>query len=371
MMKIYDLKTPAFIVDLDILENNIKRFQQLASANHKKLLPMTKTHKSTVIAKMQMEEGASGFIVGTISEGLSLAKLGAKEITIPYPLISDLESLRQLSDTVHLTLSLDSYEVAHIYQQFFQSVDQVVSFLLIVNVGLNRFGLLPTECSMLLERIQKDCPNLVFKGITTHPGQVYKEYSHEGVKRIAAHTTCVMAEAKELITLSGFECSVVATGSTPTFEADVKDGLYTELRPGNYVFHDAIQIALGVAKEEDCALKVLATVVSNPREGTYIIDCGSKCLGLDKGAHGVSQVAGFGRVVGSPGLIIESLSEEVGVIKAQDTTKLKIGDQIEIIPNHSCSASNMTNYLIGVRNKKAINIIDIDMRTNSRKPVIK
>ena len=132
--------------------------------------------------------------------------------------------------------------------------------------------------------------------------------------------------------------------------------------PGNYVFNDAIQISNGTASEEECALTVLATVISHPSPGHFVCDAGAKCLGLDQGAHGNSSLKGHGRVIGHPELTVSHLSEEVGQLEG---TNLKIGDRIRIIPNHSCSTANLTSRLLGVRNGAVERVIEVSMRGNS------
>ncbi len=103
-------------------------------------------------------------------------------------------------------------------------------------------------------------------------------------------------------------------------------------------------MCIGLVKEENCALTVLATVVSNPKENLFLIDTGSKCFGLDKGAHGISLMKGYGYIKGHPELTVSDLSEEVAKIKVEGDTNIKIGDKLRIIPNHACSAANFTNF---------------------------
>ena len=146
-----------------------------------------------------------------------------------------------------------------------------------------------------------------------------------------------------------------------------KDKDITIVRPGNYVFYDNIQMSIGLVREEDCALTVLATVISKPKEDVLLIDAGSKCLGLDKGAHGNSLIEGYGYIINHPELVITDLSEEVAKIKIKDHTDIKIGDKIQIIPNHSCSAANFTNYLVGHRSGVIEKLLEIDMRGGSIK----
>ena len=149
--------------------------------------------------------------------------------------------------------------------------------------------------------------------------------------------------------------------------ADKNIGIY---HPGNYVFNDCIQMSNGTATEDDCALTVLATIISHPSEHLFICDAGAKCLGLDQGAHGNASIIGHGRVKGHPEVIVAGLSEEVGKLKVSGETTLKVGDKIEIIPNHSCSTANLTEYYITKCGDTALNTITVDVRSNSQIPLI-
>lgn len=367
-----NLKTPSFIVDLDILESNIDTYQQLATKYNKKLVLMTKTHKSTEIAKIQLKKGASGFVVGTIDEAIKLSTIGVKDITIPYPLLGTnvLETVNTLREKVNIVLSIDSYEVMKQYDLFFKNNGKILECLIIVNSGLNRFGVSPNETGKMASDLIKNYPNLKFKGISTHPGQVYNENNYEGVKRVAREANLAMEQAYKSLKRFNVNSGIIVTGSTPTYLEDVKIDRYNVLRPGNYVFFDRGQMTLGSATESNCALTVLATVISHPCENRFVIDCGSKCLGLDQGAHGSTSIIGYGKIIDHDELVLKSLSEEVGIIESTNKTKIKIGDHIRIIPNHSCSVANMTNYLIGIRKGRFERIIKIDMRGNSIMPNI-
>jgi len=128
---------------------------------------------------------------------------------------------------------------------------------------------------------------------------------------------------------------------------------------------DNIQLSNGTARESDCALSVYATIISHPSEDLFICDAGSKCLGLDLGGHGNTAIKGYGYVKGHPELTVSGLSEEVGKLRVDGPTTLRIGDKIEIIPNHSCFVANLTSYLVGCRGDKVERLIKVDMRGNS------
>ena len=347
---ISSLTTPSFLVNLDALENNIKKYQNLADENLVELFPMLKTHKSSEITKMQIEAGAKGVLVGTLDEAESVVKKsGVTKVMLAYPVIGDsnLDRIIALSAQCELFVAFDN-EIPAI-ELSKKLGKNIINYQIIINSGLNRFGVSPEESVNLYNSLQK------------------YGFSKNHVNEITEKEINVMTLAKNLLVENGAIVEFVATGTTPTFENAIKSKEITVSRPGNYVFFDAIQVALGAAEENDCALTVLATVVSHPSEDLFILDCGSKCLGLDQGAHGNSLTKGFGIVKNHPELTVIGLSEEVAKVKKEGPSALKIGDKIEIIPNHSCSAANMTNYLIGHRAGTIEKIIEVDIRGNSRK----
>ncbi|ERJ13115.1 alanine racemase [Haloplasma contractile] len=364
-----ELRTPALLVDLVILERNLKQYQQLCDQASIELIPMIKTHKSSDIAKMQVLMGVNEFLVGTVDEAVRISKL-KKNVTLAYPFLGkkNMHLIQDCSKRIRITLSIDSLETAKFYNDYFCKKNIVMHYVIIINTGLNRFGISPSDIVPVVNYIKINFKSLTFRGITTHPGQVYKEDRYSSVITIAKSVHETMKRAVKALRAYGIEPELIATGSTPTFKEDLKSDFYNALRPGNYVFNDMIQVSLGVVSLTDCALTVLCTIISKKENDTFIIDCGSKTLGLDKGAHGNKNINGFGYVVDHPELEIVNLSEEVGVIKANNMTNLVVGDQIKIIPNHSCKVCNMSRYLVGIRNNSIEKLIEIDMRGNSQRP---
>ena len=370
-MKLNELSTPNFILNLDALENNLKVVQELCDKNNKALWPMTKTHKSTRLAKMQIEYGAKGLLVGTIDEAEAFVNNGVESITFPYPIanIANIKRALELSKKARIILSFDNVESAKTWNDELSNENLTLEYFILINSGLNRLGVTPDSVVGLAKELSK-FENLKFIGISTHPGHVYGVMSAEEVAPISKQEIDVMSCAKNNLVENGFAVEYVATGSTPTFFDVVDNEVFDILRPGNYPFYDNIQLSLNICKEEDCALTALGTIISRPSKNLFIVDVGSKCLGLDKGAHGSALITGFGKVKGHDNLNVIGLSEEVGKIEIVGETNLKVGDKIEIIPNHSCSCANMTSYVVGYRGDEVVEIIDIDVRGNSKKPVI-
>lgn len=154
-----------------------------------------------------------------------------------------------------------------------------------------------------------------------------------------------MLAVKARLEEDGVAVPEVSVGSTPTeLSRESFEGI-TEIRPGNYVFLDRTQLRLGVCQEADCALFVLATVVS-ANDDYLIVDAGSKTLSSDAGAHG-SGAPGSGLAVplrGGPGLELVKLSEEHGFLR-RDGRDLQVGERLLILPNHACPVANLADEL--------------------------
>lgn len=367
-MKKSELATPAILVDLDILDHNIKKYQKLCDENNKQLWPMTKTHKSTEIVKMQVDAGATGVLCGTLDECEGIIELGIKNIMYAYPVASEVNIKRviDLAKKCNFYIRLDDLDGAKMINEAAEKAGVKVNYTIIVDSGLHRFGIPPEKVVSFANEL-KELKSLVFKGISTHPGHVYGASNHQDLQKYIEDEKMAMKKAADDLKAAGYTLEIISSGATPTFVGSVSDENINVFHPGNYVFHDTIQMSTKTAEESECALSVYATVVSRPSENTFICDAGSKCLGLDQGAHGNAAIKGFGYVKGHPEIIVSSLSEEVGKLQIEEnsSTTLKVGDKIEIIPNHSCSAANLTQFLIGYRGDEVERVIEVDMRGNS------
>lgn len=366
MIHIDKLQTPAILLNLDAMEDNLKRCCDAAAAAGKEIWPMVKTHKSTELARMQADYGCTGFLCGTLDEAEALAEAGLDNIMYAYPVATAVSVSRviRLARMCNFYIRIDDLDAAEAIQKAAEEADIKICYTIIIDSGLHRFGVAP-EAVVTFAEAMKQFPNLIFKGISSHPGHVYGASRPEEVRSYCEDEMRSMAIATDLLRGAGVEPEIISSGSTPTFPGSLHDKNIRIYHPGNYIFNDAIQLSTDTASEENCALYVLASVISHPREDLFICDAGAKCLGLDQGAHGNGSVKGFGIVKGHPELTVYSLSEEVGKLHVDGPTDLKVGDKICIIPNHACSSANLTGYYVGVRNEIAQRLIEVDIRGNS------
>ena len=355
--------TPALLIDLDIATRNLLSMQEKADKHQAALRPHIKTHKIPELALMQLSLGACGITAAKISEAELMAAAGINDIFIANQIVTE-EKLKRLTDLakkIQISVGLDSSSGAHKLSAAFAAVGLRANYLIEIDSGLNRCGVLPGKDAVELFQVVDILPALRFKGIFTHAGQVYGVSSYPKVKEVSRLESKLMAETAQAFREIGVSPQIVSVGSTPTMKVWEGHAGINEIRPGNYIFNDAMQVALGVAKPKDCALTVLATVISRPAEVRAVIDAGSKVFALDKGVHGKEMVRGFGLVLGTKATL-ERLSEEHGIMTLNPDEKLNIDDRVRIIPNHACTVVNLFDRAYGVRDGELVEEFKIAAR---------
>ncbi len=346
-----DLDTPAVVIDRHVLDTNIAEMARFAADHHLKLRPHVKAHKSPDIARRQIDAGAVGITVAKIGEAEVMAAAGVRDIFVANEIVTPtkVDRLLALSPKTRLAVAVDNAANLPLLDRSARATGTKLGVLIEVDAGLHRCGVPDAGAALELARLVATFAHLELRGIFTHAGQVYGASSPSEVAEIGRHEGTLMVSIAEILRSEGLPVDEVSVGSTPTAKTAGAVTGVTEIRPGNYVFHDAIQVGLGVVPEARCSLRVLATVISRPAADRVVLDAGSKTLGLDRGAHGTSVVQGFGRILGWPGLRLERLSEEHGVaITAPDTAGSplpRLGDTVEIIPNHACVVANLARAL--------------------------
>ena len=365
-MKINELYTPAILLNLDYMEHNLKKYGDEAARYGKQIWPMIKTHKSTELIRLQEQYGCTGVLCGTLDEAEAACAAGVRNVMYAYPVATDVSIGRvtELAKKCNFIIRIDSLEAAAAIDAGAGKAGVKVNYTIIVDSGLHRFGLKPDKVLAFADAMKR-FGNLVFKGISSHPGHVYGASCAAEVPAYCLQETGAIAEAADALRGAGYQLEIISSGSTPTFSGAVADKNIGIYHPGNYIFNDSIQLSTHTAEEDECALYILASVISHPAPDLFICDAGAKCLGLDQGAHGNTSIKGYGTVKGHPELTVSSLSEEVGKLHVDGETSLKVGDKILIIPNHSCSSANLTSYYVGVRGDEIDHLIHVDIRGNS------
>jgi len=350
--------TPIVFIDLSTLQRNIAHMQALAQMANVKLRPHIKTHKIAAIAKMQLQAGACGLTVAKLGEAQALLDAGIQTnfmVAQPFVGAEKVHWALQMSENFELLICLDSVELAEEIGEVAAHDGKTLDIVLIVDTEYKRFGVDWRQAPQVAERIAQ-LKGVRFRGIRSHDGRTYRLPTPEERMQAAKEESERMADVADQIRRRGIECELVSIGSTPgayfVLQNGWTDGI-TELRPGNYVFHDRMQISLGVARPEDCALRVVASVVSAPREGEALIDVGLKTLTgtLDRFSEGYGLIVAYRQNDGElrelpqlPPMTVERLWEECGLVRYEGEP-LRIGDRLVIVPNHSCEITNLAEVV--------------------------
>lgn len=348
------IDTPATLIREAILVRNITDMSQFARQIGINLRPHIKTHKIPRLARIQVNQGAVGIAVSKIDEAKAMIDGGIKDVLIADPFIGQgkISRVLKLSERAEITVTADSPEGIKVLGRGARDKGETLKVLLAVDCGFKGFGILPGEDVFTLARSVQEEEGLEFAGLMTHAGHSQGAKNPEQVQEIGKKEGQVLAQLAESLKNNGLSCPRVSAGSTPTAKvAGMVKGV-TEIRPGNYVFNDLAQVSLGVAMEEDCALTVLTRVVSRPAADRCVIDAGSKTLSLDRGATGETVFSGFGKVKGHPEVVVSRLEEEHAILSIPPESEIKIGDLIEIIPNHAGQVMNLAGTVHVIRNEE-------------------
>ncbi len=340
------LDTPALIIDTQRMARNLTAMQNLAVSHNLRLRPHCKTHKSPQLARRQLELGAQGITVAKLSEAEIMAANGLSDIFIANQITHPvkIKRLYKLHRQTRLSIGIDHPRQLQLLKDIFTDSHRPLSLRLEIDCGFGRCGLPPADSQITdLARQIKTMPGLVLDGVFTHAGQAYAAQNVQQIKDIARQEAAAVVQAAHILRTFGIEVATVSVGSTPTAQFVAGESGINEIRPGNYIFYDAIQVGLGVATYDQCALFVLATVISRPSADRIVCDAGSKALNLDRGAHSAETVKGYGYLINMRG-IIERVSEEHGIIRLDHGENINIGDPVLIIPNHACAVVNLYDH---------------------------
>jgi D-serine deaminase-like pyridoxal phosphate-dependent protein len=359
-MHFQQLDTPALLIDLDRLEANIARMAALAQSHGVKLRPHTKTHKCPEIAKMQIAAGAAGVTCAKLGEAEATAAAGVDDILIANQIIGEqkFKRLIELSKKAKVCVAVDSVFGAKSLNAALAQFNQTLDLVIEINCGQNRAGVLPGEEALNLAKEIAPFKQLKLRGLMTHGGHAYNQATREGIEKIGRAEGRVMVETAELLRSNGIPVETVSVGSTPTAQFCASVSGVTEIRPGTYVFYDLTQVDLFACRLEDCALTVLATVISCPASNRAVIDAGKKALTSDpRGRSG--KDGGYGLILEKQ-VAITRLSEEHGVIESD--AQFEIGEKVRILPNHACVVVNMFDEMYGIRDGQVERVFEITCR---------
>ena len=364
-MNYLQLDTPALLINKNIMLNNLKHMQDYANEKSVALRPHTKTHKMSKIALLQEELGAKGIAVAKVGEAEVMAANGLKDIFIANEIVGEIKlfRIRKLAETIDISFGLDSIAQADMVEKVFEGSKKKANVLIEIEVGENRSGVIEESDYIELLNHLKQCKNINLKGVFSHDGHSYSAENFEACKEIHLEAQRRTLHFADIANEMGFKLQTVSIGSTPSLihNFPILEGV-TEIRPGTYIFMDASQ-ANAYGSQDRNAATILTTVISLPTPERVITDVGAKGITMQARSRGFTVTKGLGLIKGWPDVNIYAVYDEHAIIYNKEFhDSIKVGDKIEIIPNHICPVVNLHETAYIIENDQVVDELPVDCR---------
>lgn len=348
--------TPTIVIDLNRLERNIARMQEVCTAHGTELWPHIKTHKIVEVARRQLEAGATGLTCAKISEAEAMLPSGAKKMFIAHSLVGQEKAprLRQLAgqlDTLVVACTSENHFDA--LEELLRAADLRLPVMMAVDSGLGREGARDADSAHRLAKRIAGSSQMELWGIYTHEGHAYSEKPHS--------QEAFIAEIHEKLTKLRDSIDPALRlwpGSSPTAARFAALPGVQAVRPGAYVFGDlSLTVSTRAMEWDDVALHVRAQVVDIPADDLALIDAGSKVFSSDKTSTGITALPADGR-----DLQVLRCNEEHGYLTGNGVLDLLIGQTVELVPAHVCPVVNLAGQVYVSRDGKIVDRWKVDAR---------
>jgi D-serine deaminase-like pyridoxal phosphate-dependent protein len=350
-----ELDTPALLLDLDVLEKNIRTMAEFyKSKKDAALLPHQKGHRLPVIARKQMDAGAKGVSMTSLGLAEYYVNSGIKEVFITNEIYGEnkIARLCSLSKHANIIVSVDNLKnVKHLSEAALANSTKI-NVCLELHTDPTGGGVeIATAKSFVKEVVKFKGVN--FKGLWEHQGSLGRIKSWEKRKEEHFKTLDKVATLKSEIEDAGIDVEIVSSGFTATWNITPTYPLLksVQVQAGNYVFSDWCSREIEGVEIFDCALTVLTRCISRPRAEIAIFDFGMNSCS-DECTYDYRSIVGP-KFKDLSGIRNVYEREEISVvIFEQPNTDVKVGDVFEIIPPHSDTTAKLHDKYYGIRNGK-------------------
>jgi D-serine deaminase-like pyridoxal phosphate-dependent protein len=369
-MAVADVPTPALLVDLDRMERNIASWQAMADRNGVALRPHIKTHKTPEIAAQQLAAGAVGIASAKPTEAEVFAAAGCDDIVIAYPTVGEDKwaRLARIAAEARLTVNVDSEHQARGLSAAAVAAGVTIRVQIEIDTGLHRVGLDPADYAAVeaFAGAIDALPGIELDGVTTHRGKFGERLGRMTNAEAGHEEGAILVGLAERLRAGGHPTPNVTAGGSVTGPGVAEVPGVTEVRAGTYVFYDAMQVAAGSARPDDVALSILATVVSTRRAGWTTVDAGSKTFSGDRGVvDGSAATSGISDCVDLDATVMRT-TEEHGMVQLGPGVSVEVGQKLRFMPYHVCTAVNLADQLVGVRDGAVETVWTIRARGTTR-----
>jgi D-serine deaminase-like pyridoxal phosphate-dependent protein len=339
-----ELDTPALLIDLDKMEANIQTMAAYFTTVGTMLRPHMKTHKTPIITHKQIAAGAIGVTCAKLGEAEAAIHAGIRDVLIANQIVGAQKIARLINLARHseIMVAVDSPQNVQAISEAASAKGANVRMLVEVNIGMDRCGVEPGKPALELANLIRQSPNVSFEGLMGYEGHTVANPNRSERDAAARQAMQLLVDAKHYLEKHDVAVSIMSGGGTGTFNITGSITEMTEVQAGSYVLMDSTyRNVQGVGEHFDCALSVLATVVSRPAPNRIIVDTGLKVL---------AKEFGIPQPVGVTGVEMTGLSEEHGKMVSDENVSLNPGDKLEILPTHCCTTVNLHDRYYGIRN---------------------
>jgi D-serine deaminase-like pyridoxal phosphate-dependent protein len=340
-----EIPTPCLLLDVDVVDQNIKKMADFFSNLDCKLRPHAKTHKLPIIAHKQIRAGAIGITCAKLEDAKAFVEAGIGNILIANEIVGNkkIHEMTNLSRFANITVCIDDYENASDISEISQKAGSTIDVLIEVDVGLKRCGVTPGKPTLELLRRISNLKGISFKGLMGYEGGLFI-LGEEEKRKICNERNQVLIETVELIKKNGFPVENVSAGGSNTYNITGLCPGITDIQVGSYVTMDDWNKKYGLDFGQ--AITVLTTVISRPERHRVVTDAGVKAISSD---HGIP------RIINHEGIVIETLNEEHGkLVLNNPSSEISTGDVLEMIPSHGCTTIPLYNRYIAVKNEYVV-----------------
>lgn len=347
---VFDLPTPSLVVDLNIVNLNLGKMQQLVSNSGAHLRPHIKTHKCCTLAKMQVAAGAIGITCATLGEAEAMAAGGIKDILIANQIVTidKLQCVSLLQEKAAVKFVLDSEEGIRIAEEAGKMFNCRFEILLEVDNGGKRCGVQSPEEAAHLAGLIQDAGHTSFGGIQAYNGGLSFIKDLEARERECQRSNDLLRAYIEAVSRVCKIARVSGAGTGHVVNA-LNASLMTEIQSGSYIYSDTTYSQF--APEYLPALYVLSTVLSRPTATRVVMDAGLKAMGTEFSEPTIPDY---------PGLDFDHFSEEHVQWEARSKTIPRIGEKVLIIPSHCCTTVNHYRKCHVIQNQCVVDTWMID-----------
>ena len=352
-----ELDTPALLLDMNAVEKNIKKMANFAEKTGINLRPHAKIYKATpVFAWLQINAGAIGITVSKLSEAEILAMGGIKDILIANQVVGSRKILRliNLAGYTQVKVAVDTVENIQELSNAAQLKGTELEVVVEVNIGNNRCGVEPFESTLKFVQMIQTLQGLKFKGLMGYDGHlVFVKDLVERDKR-SREAYQILVDTRHYLENKGVAVEIVSGGGSCTYKSASRIKGVTELQVGTYIFMDTQFRDNGGLEEFDCALSILATIISRPERA------GAEDLAiLDIGRKAIDNTYGFPEVKIPSGTIFSMPQEHSRLKLTPNNSQLKVGDKVELWVRDANGTVNLYDKIYAMRDEKVEAVWDL------------